>query len=67
MKFSPAYLLAFAPIVAAHFRLQYPTSRGFNADTMAKFSLRGLGPILQQDSGLSFVGLLPCRLKDGPR
>ncbi|KAK9590044.1 hypothetical protein V6Z93_006085 [Aspergillus fumigatus] len=65
MKFSPAYLLAFAPIVAAHFRLQYPTSRGFNADTMANFPCGDLAQSSNRTQVSLSSGSFPVALRMG--
>ncbi|KAJ5787581.1 hypothetical protein N7457_002571 [Penicillium paradoxum] len=43
MKFSFLALTAIVPLATAHFRLIYPTSRGFNSDTMTKFPCGGMG------------------------
>ncbi|EAW08822.1 putative GPI anchored protein [Aspergillus clavatus NRRL 1] len=42
MKFSPVYLLSLAPLAAAHFKLEYPASRGRNEDTMANYPCGGM-------------------------
>ncbi|KAJ5952936.1 uncharacterized protein N7479_011349 [Penicillium vulpinum] len=43
MKFSLFALTAIVPFAAAHFKLMYPTSRGFDEDTMANFPCGGMG------------------------
>ncbi|KAJ5372935.1 hypothetical protein N7517_004941 [Penicillium concentricum] len=42
MKFSLLAFTAIVPLAAAHFKLMYPTSRGFNEDTMANFPCGGM-------------------------
>ena len=42
MKFSILSLAAIVPFAAAHFKLNYPTSRGFNEDTMPNFPCGGM-------------------------
>ncbi|GAQ03773.1 uncharacterized protein AFUA_6G02800 [Aspergillus lentulus] len=65
MKFSPAYLLGFAPIVAAHFRLQYPTSRGFDEDTMSNFPCGGLAQSSNRTQVSLSSGSFPVALRMG--
>ncbi|KAJ5824892.1 hypothetical protein N7447_007232 [Penicillium robsamsonii] len=43
MKFSLVAFTAIVPLAAAHFKLMYPTSRGFDEDTMANFPCGGMG------------------------
>lgn len=43
MKFSLLAFTAIVPLAAAHFKLIYPTSRGFNEDTMPNFPCGGMG------------------------
>lgn len=42
MKLSILSLASLVPLVAGHFRLQYPTSRGFDEDTMPDFPCGGM-------------------------
>jgi hypothetical protein len=42
MKFSLFSLAAIVPFAAAHFKLNYPTSRGFDEDTMPNFPCGGM-------------------------
>ncbi|KAJ5542591.1 hypothetical protein N7461_008594 [Penicillium sp. DV-2018c] len=42
MKFSLLTSMAMVPLAAAHFKLMYPESRGFNTDTMTNFPCGGL-------------------------
>jgi hypothetical protein len=43
MKFTLLACMAIVPLAAAHFKLMYPTSRGFNEDTMTNFPCGGMG------------------------
>ncbi|CAI7650660.1 unnamed protein product [Penicillium glandicola] len=43
MKFSLLAFTAIVPLAAAHFKLMYPTSRGFDEDTMTNFPCGGMG------------------------
>ncbi|CAG8890466.1 unnamed protein product [Penicillium egyptiacum] len=43
MKFSLLAFTAIVPLAAAHFKLMYPTSRGFDEDTMTHFPCGGIG------------------------
>lgn len=42
MKFSLLAFTAIVPLVSAHFKLMYPTSRGFDEDTMTNFPCGGM-------------------------
>ena len=42
MKFSLLTLTAIVPLATAHFKLMYPTSRGFDEDTMPNFPCGGM-------------------------
>jgi hypothetical protein len=42
MKFSILSLAAIVPFATAHFKLNYPTSRGFDEDTMSNFPCGGM-------------------------
>ncbi|KAJ6087853.1 hypothetical protein N7467_006767 [Penicillium canescens] len=42
MKFSLLTLASVVPMAAAHFKLMYPTSRGFDEDTMPNFPCGGM-------------------------
>ncbi|KAJ5143561.1 uncharacterized protein N7515_002348 [Penicillium bovifimosum] len=42
MKFSLLACMASVPFAAAHFKLMYPKSRGFNTDTMTNFPCGGM-------------------------
>jgi hypothetical protein len=42
MKFSVLALVSVVPMAAAHFKLMYPTSRGFDEDTMPNFPCGGM-------------------------
>ncbi|KAJ5742697.1 uncharacterized protein N7511_011098 [Penicillium nucicola] len=42
MKFSILALTSVVPMAAAHFKLMYPTSRGFDEDTMPNFPCGGM-------------------------
>ncbi|GFF24438.1 uncharacterized protein AFUA_6G02800 [Aspergillus udagawae] len=65
MKFSSAYLLSFAPIVAAHFHLQYPTSRGFDEDTMSTFPCGGVAQSSNRTQVSISSGSFPVALRMG--
>jgi hypothetical protein len=65
MKFSPAYLLSLAPIVAAHFHLEYPISRGFKADTMTHFPCGDLAQSSNRTQVSISAGSFPVALKMG--
>ncbi|KAF7180371.1 hypothetical protein CNMCM7691_009539 [Aspergillus felis] len=65
MKFSPAYLLSFAPIVAAHFQIQYPTSRGFDEDKMPTFPCGGMTQSSNRTQVSISSGSFPVALRMG--
>lgn len=63
MKF-PLLSLALAPLAAAHFQLQYPTSRGFDEDTMPEFPCGGMSQSSNRTQ-LPISGSFPVALKMG--
>ncbi|KAF7114809.1 hypothetical protein CNMCM5793_000348 [Aspergillus hiratsukae] len=65
MKFSPAYLLSLAPIVAAHFHLEYPISRGFDEDTMPDFPCGGMAQSSNRTQVSISAGSFPVALRMG--
>lgn len=65
MKFSPAYLLSLAPIVAAHFHLEYPISRGFDEDKLPTFPCGGMPQSSNRTQVSISAGSFPVALKLG--
>ncbi|OOQ85173.1 GPI anchored protein [Penicillium brasilianum] len=63
MKF-PLLTLALAPLAAAHFQLQYPTSRGFDEDTMPDFPCGGMSQSSNRTQ-IPISGSFPVALKMG--
>lgn len=63
MKFS-LLTLALAPLATAHFLLQYPTSRGFDEDTMPDFPCGGMS-LSSNRTQLPISGSFPVALKMG--
>lgn len=63
MKF-PLLSLALAPLAAAHFRLQYPESRGFDEDTMDQFPCGGLSQSSNRTK-VPISGSFPLALRMG--
>jgi hypothetical protein len=56
--------LALAPLATAHFLLQYPTSRGFDEDTMPEFPCGGMSQSSNRTQ-LPISGSFPVALKMG--
>lgn len=56
MKFSLLFFASVAPLVAAHFKLDYPTARGEDEDKMGTFPCGGL----DQSSERTKISLSDC-------
>jgi hypothetical protein len=65
MKLSIVSLAALAPLVSAHFKLDYPTSRGRNEDTMANFPCGGMSQSAERTKVSLSAGDLPVALTLG--
>lgn len=65
MKPSLLSLASLVPLVAAHFKLDYPTSRGENEDTMTTFPCGGLSPSSERTKVSLSDGTLPVAVKMG--
>lgn len=64
MRFSLLSLAAVLPMAAAHFTLQYPTSRGFDEDTMPEFPCGGMSQSSNRTQ-LPLDGSFPVALEMG--
>ncbi|KAF7595006.1 hypothetical protein BBP40_007607 [Aspergillus hancockii] len=65
MKLSVLSLAALAPLVSAHFKLQYPTSRGRNEDTMSQFPCGGMSQSSERTKVSLSAGDFPVALSLG--
>lgn len=65
MKPSLLSLASLVPLVAAHFKHDYPTSRGENEDTMTTFPCGGLSPSLERTKVSLSNGTLPVAVTMG--
>ncbi|KAB8218382.1 hypothetical protein BDV33DRAFT_125996 [Aspergillus novoparasiticus] len=65
MKLSILSLASLAPLVSAHFKLNYPTSRGFDEDKMSQFPCSGLSQSSERTKVSLSAGDLPVALTMG--
>ena len=65
MKPALLSLASLVPLVAAHFKLDYPTSRGENEDTMTTFPCGGLSPSSERTKVSLSDGSLPVAVTMG--
>ncbi|KNG86580.1 hypothetical protein ANOM_003838 [Aspergillus nomiae NRRL 13137] len=65
MKLSILSLASLAPLVSAHFKLNYPTSRGFDEDKMSQFPCSGLSQSSERTKVSLSAGDLPVALTLG--
>ncbi|GMF74212.1 hypothetical protein AFCA_005594 [Aspergillus flavus] len=65
MKLSILSLASLAPLVSAHFKLNYPTSRGFDEDKMSQFPCSGLSQSSERTKVSLSAGDFPVALTMG--
>ncbi|KAA8643400.1 hypothetical protein EYZ11_011320 [Aspergillus tanneri] len=65
MRLSVVSLAAIAPLVAAHFKLEYPASRGQNEDKMSQFPCGGLSASSDRTKVSLSDGTLPVAVSLG--